>query len=306
LLSGLRNHRKEPPRSRLGVQALEDRVYPSITPLGEFLAPTTTANDQNLPAVAADAAGDFVIVWHGAYPGGGEGIYGQRFDTTGTPQGTEFMANEDWYSGYYNPAVAMAPDGRFVVAWHECDKTDGGVNSWAVFARRYDADGTPLGASFRVNAVSTGLQSSPAVAVAADGSFVVAFVDERDYVDPLMEIPARRFDANGDPVGLQFSVNQTTTYNQYTPSIGMDAAGNFVIGWSRRGARRQLRRHLGERHLRHQRLRHVRPPVRRRRHADDGGPAGQYVHDRAAGLRLGRRGPPCVYGRPRRPRLAWT
>src|SRR5690349_22194293 len=90
----------------------------------------------------------------------------------------------------------------------------------------------PLCRSPRVNAVSTGLQSSPAVAMAADGSFVVAFVDERDYVDPLMEISARRFDANGDPVGLQFSVNQTTTYNQYTPSVGMDATGAFVIGWS--------------------------------------------------------------------------
>src|SRR5207249_2884284 len=94
---------------------------------------------------------------------------------------------------------------------------------------------TPKPDEVRVNAVSTGLQSSPAVAMAADGSFVVAFVDQRDYAPPYMEISARRFDADGNPLGQpgeQLSVNETTTYNQYGPSIGMDAQGNFVIAWT--------------------------------------------------------------------------
>src|SRR5262245_46498117 len=47
-----------------------------------------------------------------------------------------------------------------------------------------------------------------------------------------MEISARRFDANGNPLGEQFFVNQTTTYNQYAPSVGVDAWGNFVVGWT--------------------------------------------------------------------------
>ncbi|HTK77710.1 MAG TPA: hypothetical protein VL371_20760, partial [Gemmataceae bacterium] len=231
-LSELRNPRQQPARTRLGVTSLEDRIYPSITPLGEFAVPTTTANDQDHPAVAADAAGDFLAVWHRPGPAGGEGIYGQRFNAIGSPVGAEFMANENPYSSYYSTAVAMAPDGRAVITWYAYDQTDGGVNSWKIFARLYNADGTPHGAEFKVNTVSTGLQSDPAVAMAADGSFVIAFVDQRDYVDPYMEIAARRFDADGNGVGSQFPVNTTTAYNQYAPSIGMDAAADFVIGWT--------------------------------------------------------------------------
>jgi hypothetical protein len=231
-LSELRNRHKEPARSRLSVLALEDRVYPSITPLGEFAVSSSPNTSQKDPAIASDAAGDFVVVWHAPYPGGGEGIFGQRFDRSGARLGAEFMANQDVWTSYYSPAVAMAHDGKFVIAWHQWDKTDGGVNSFEVFARRYDADGTPLGAEFRVDAVSIGLQYYPAVAMAPDDSFVVAFVDQRDYDGPMMEISARRFDANGNPVGDQLSVNQTPTYNQYSPSIGIDAMGNFDVAWT--------------------------------------------------------------------------
>src|SRR5947208_5463009 len=97
-LSDLRSRRKPPARSRLGVLALEDRVYPSITPLGEFAAATTTANDQQHPAIAADGSGNFVISWEGPRPEGGNGIYWQRFDISGTPQGGEFRANENPWS----------------------------------------------------------------------------------------------------------------------------------------------------------------------------------------------------------------
>src|SRR5688572_11464468 len=64
--SSRRRHRS---RTDLKVVALEDRVYPSITPLGEFGPATTTANDQQYPAVAADAAGNFLTVWQGPRPG---------------------------------------------------------------------------------------------------------------------------------------------------------------------------------------------------------------------------------------------
>jgi hypothetical protein len=60
------------------------------------------------------------------------------------------------WSSHYAPAVAMAPDGRFVVAWHEYDVSNGGVNNLEVFARLYEADGDAVGGEFRVNTVSAG------------------------------------------------------------------------------------------------------------------------------------------------------
>ena len=46
----------------------------------EFRINTTTANNQNQPAVAARTNGDFVAVWTSRNQDGAlEGVYGQRF-----------------------------------------------------------------------------------------------------------------------------------------------------------------------------------------------------------------------------------
>jgi hypothetical protein len=70
--------------------------------------------------------------------------------------------------------------------------------------------------------------------MAADGSFVIAFTDNRDANN--MEIVARRYAASGQYIDAQpFKVNSNDTYrpyNQYNPSIGISASGSFVIGWS--------------------------------------------------------------------------
>jgi hypothetical protein len=36
----------------------------------------------------------------------------------------------------------------------------------------------------------------------------------------------------GDPLGPEFRVNTFTTSNQIAPTVGADAAGNFVVVWS--------------------------------------------------------------------------
>jgi hypothetical protein len=50
----------------------------------EFQVNTTTAADQNEPAVAAFGSGNFVVVWTSADDGGGRGVYRQRFMVPGT------------------------------------------------------------------------------------------------------------------------------------------------------------------------------------------------------------------------------
>src|SRR5438874_2511432 len=79
---------------------LEDRALPSVTPLGaEFRVNTFTAGDQRLfphsgTAVATSAAGNSVVVWSSqGQDGNGWGVFGQRFDPSGNPQGTEFRVN---------------------------------------------------------------------------------------------------------------------------------------------------------------------------------------------------------------------
>ena len=53
------------------------------------------------------------------------------------------------------PALAVEPDGDFVVAWQSYLQ-DGSY--YGIFGQRYARDGSPRGAEFRVNTFTTGYQ----------------------------------------------------------------------------------------------------------------------------------------------------
>src|SRR5258706_415091 len=86
---------------------------------------TTTVDDQDLPSVAMDAAGNFVVVWMSKnQDGSGKGIYGQRFNAVGTRIGGEFLINTTTLNNQDQPTVAMSSTGQFIVAW-KTDKVSG-------------------------------------------------------------------------------------------------------------------------------------------------------------------------------------
>jgi len=109
----------------------------------EFRINTATSGNQGRPSVAMASDGRFVVVWQSAgQDGDGLGVYGQRYDASGASAGTEFRINVFTSADQRFPDVAMAPDGRFVVAW---DSSGQDGDSTGVFALRYTADGSPIG-----------------------------------------------------------------------------------------------------------------------------------------------------------------
>ena len=123
----------------------------------EFRVNTYTTGYQFVPAVAMDASGNFVVVWEGwAQDGGYPGIFGQRYDAAGAPQGPEFRVNS-YTTGFQRyPSVGMDATGNFVVAWvDEQQEGDPGI-----FAQRYDAAGVPQGGEFRVHSYVTSTQTT--------------------------------------------------------------------------------------------------------------------------------------------------
>ena len=60
----------------------------------DTLVNTFTTSNQNNPAVAIDADGDFVVTWQSSdQDGDGNGIYAQRYNASGVAQGSEFLVN---------------------------------------------------------------------------------------------------------------------------------------------------------------------------------------------------------------------
>jgi hypothetical protein len=199
------------------------------TPLGgEFRVNTYTTDQQRIPAVAADAQGNFVVVWSSMGQDGSDyGIFGQRYDAAGAPRGGEFQVNTYTTSYQERPAVAVDPVGHFVVVWRS-NTQDG--DSDGVFGQRYDAAGAPSGGEFRVNSYTLNDQRVPAVAADAAGNFVVLWQSDTQDGDAF-GIFGQRYDAAGAPRGGEFQVNTYTSSDQDRPAAAMDPAGNFVVVW---------------------------------------------------------------------------
>lgn len=196
---------------------------------------------QREPAVAATAAGAFVVTWSadGVPPpdGSSGGVYARRFDALGLPAGTAFAVNTFTAGAQYHPVVATDAAGNFAVAW-QSEGQDGDASG--VFARRFAADGTPLGGEFQVNTYTAGSQGDNglAIAMASDGRFVVSWRSQaQDDGDPTVSgggVYAQRYAADGTPDGGEFRVNTTTQGAQGLAGVGaaMDGGGGLVVVWT--------------------------------------------------------------------------
>ena len=114
------------------------------------------AGEQVNPGVGVDADGDFTIVWNGA---GGEsdpldptnsdlfvnldteGVWLRNYDPLATPSSGQSRVNKTMEGVQNYPAIAMEPDGDYVVVW----QGKGVGDQHGVFARQYDTAGDSAG-----------------------------------------------------------------------------------------------------------------------------------------------------------------
>ena len=100
----------------LGVLGVAGAV-PGATPVGgEFQVNTYTTSAQLIPAVAADASGNFVVVWQSDGSAGSDNsfhsIQGQRYDASGNTVGSEFQVNSYTTSEQFVPSSGRESSGN--------------------------------------------------------------------------------------------------------------------------------------------------------------------------------------------------
>ncbi len=198
-------------------------------PVGSvFQVNTYPTGAQRRPAVAADASGNLVVVWNSFYQDGSiEGIFGQRFSSAGNPVGKEFQVNTYTTSSQEGPKVAAGGSGNFVVVWNSYTQ-DGSISG--VFGQRFDSAGSKQGIEFQVNSYTTGGQNLPEVAADGTSSFVVTWMSYGQDASS-GGVFGQRFDSAGSPAGSEFQVNTYTTNEQAFPAVTADGSGNFVVAW---------------------------------------------------------------------------
>ena len=155
----------------------------------EFQVNSYTLNNQYVPAIAAEADGDFTVVWQSKNQEGagidGLGIFGRRFSSSGVGQAIEFMVNVFTLNEQKKPQIGADDNGDFIVSW-EIVNQDGSATG--TFARRVSAAGAAFGPEFQVNSytvddqkqifTNSPLTNGQAVDFDADGDFVIAWTTE--------------------------------------------------------------------------------------------------------------------------------
>jgi hypothetical protein len=201
----------------------------------QFPVNLTTDDYQFGPDAAMADDGSFVVTWT-SYGQDGDSssdsnVYARRFPALG-PAGPELLVNQFTAGDQYEPAIALASDGDFIVAWTSQGQDGDATFDSNIYARRFPAVSGEPGDAFLVNQYTNQSQQSPDVAVDAAGNAVIAWSGEGANPNSTFQrmVFARRFPLAG-AASDQFQASVAND-RQDLPRVAMDADGDFVIAWS--------------------------------------------------------------------------
>lgn len=222
---------------RVTLQTIDVRLGVSSTNTvtagnGDVRVNTTVVGSQTYPDVAVAADGRSVVVWQ-QYTAANNSwnSYFQRYDKYGTKLGGETLvgslsaANVD----QSQPDVSFAADGSFVVVWHS--NANAG-QSYDVYARRFNADGTPQIDPILVtdaSTVRTRTQYFAQVGSDASGRFVVTWFDIFSGAD--LDVYVRQYAADGTPLSGPLTVAFSGSEESY-PDVAVDPLGNYAVAYN--------------------------------------------------------------------------
>ena len=102
---------------------------------GEFQINTYTTSAQEIPTVAADSSGNFVVSWTSLdQDGSSYGIFAQRYNAAAVKQGGEFRVNTFTTNLQGVSDVATGGSGNFLVVWQSVGQDGSGAG---IYGQRY-------------------------------------------------------------------------------------------------------------------------------------------------------------------------
>ncbi len=204
------------------------------------------------PAVAVDYNENTIVCWQDSREGAATEVYLQRFDYLYRASGSNLRINSEARGAQQAPAVATGYNNEFIVVWEDGRDYTPPTGTYAIYAQRYSAQGTPIEGNVLVSHHAAGapMASRPSVALQFNGDYMVSwqygampsvyarFVSATNHaLDKEFRVP----DATaGDPIEvaqmscisprlsngyvIAFAAQSTSLINIYTRSF--DHAGN--------------------------------------------------------------------------------
>jgi hypothetical protein len=208
-------------------QFLDETAQPAGV---EFRVNAYTTDRQRQPAVSAAPNGDYLVTWDSQTQADGccPDIYLRRYSGSGAELGGEMLVNTTTADNQLEPALAVAPDGTFVVIWASYEQS-----GYDIRGRSFDAVGAAAGPDFKISLTNENRQYNPSVAAVAGGDFAVAW--DSVGAGAGFEVFGRLVSRLGNGIGEEFRVNTPDLGPQSSPSAASGQSGDFLVVWSGSG-----------------------------------------------------------------------
>ncbi len=209
-------------KNNLQFDRLEQRELLALV-AGGLRINATIVQNQSQVAFASASDGRSVAVWTHVFSSSDTDIYAQRFDSAGNKAGNEIrVANSGRRESL--PDVAMKSDGSFVVTW--VDQVTSSNED--IKALRFTSAGASRGSVINVT-TSTKNETTPSVAIANNGTFVIGY--QQDFTSSDSDVLARRFNDAGLSLN-SLIVSSSPFLNETYPDVAMAPDGRFAISYS--------------------------------------------------------------------------
>lgn len=197
---------------------------------GEIGVNMTRAGHQSQPTVAVNTSGEALIVWSHA-AARGQQVMARLFGPDGRPRTDELLLTGD--SEDARTAVVAALPNGFAVCWSRFQDGQPGD----VVARVLNRDGSPSSDVFVVSEGTAGISIEPSVDAAADGRFVVAWMNQEDD-GAAYSVIARAYAADGSPATppQRAAVPQSGQWLSGA-SVAVAPDGRFAVSYNVEGQR---------------------------------------------------------------------
>ena len=162
-------------------------------------------------------------------------VSGNAFDTG--VKSNQFQVNGLQVTGdQATPEIAKFPDGHFVVTWRNdpSDINPGGTvgGDTRIFAQILDPSGKRVGDEFQVNTYEGIQERNAVVETLGNDKFVVIWHSTGRDSEVDEDIRGQILDRSGNKIGVEFTLNSTTSNSQNFPDITSYADGGFVATWN--------------------------------------------------------------------------
>jgi hypothetical protein len=186
------------------------------------------------PSIAVSPAGTYWVVWQRHAQGSpdprpGYEIVARNFsDRGGSPAARRLEALHARLSR--NPTVTWVSPDRWAVVWESLTEE----RIWEIRLRLFGPNGAPEGPEARVSSDAATQAVRPSIARLADGRLVVVW-ESVGQDGSGRGVFGRVFEANGEPLGNEFLINDETRFDQQEPKV-VPAPNGFLVVWTGFGA----------------------------------------------------------------------